>query len=83
MSKTNVTMTVNGASHTVEVEPRELLIHVLREKLNLTGPHIGCENQPLRGLHRRSERQVGEVLHHVRRAGGRQRHHHDRRHGNA
>ena len=43
MSKTNVTMTVNGASHTVEVEPRELLIHVLREKLNLTGPHIGCE----------------------------------------
>lgn len=43
MSKTNITMTVNGASHTVEVEPRELLIHVLREKLNLTGPHIGCE----------------------------------------
>ena len=43
MNKTNVTMTVNGASHTVEVEPRELLIHVLREKLNLTGPHIGCE----------------------------------------
>ena len=43
MNKTNVTMTVTGASHTVEVEPRELLIHVLREKLNLTGPHIGCE----------------------------------------
>ena len=43
MSKTQIQLTVNGESHDLLVEPRELLIHVLREKLNLTGPHIGCE----------------------------------------
>jgi len=34
---------LNGKAVQVEVEPRELLIHTLREKLNHTGPHIGCE----------------------------------------
>ena len=43
MSKTKVAMTVNGKAVEAEVEPRRLLIHVLREDLNLTGPHIGCE----------------------------------------
>jgi carbon-monoxide dehydrogenase small subunit len=38
-----VTLTVNGRSHTVEVEPRSLLVHVLRDDLNLTGTHIGCD----------------------------------------
>ena len=41
--KSAVTMTVNGASRTVEVEPRMLLIHLLREHLNLTGTHVGCD----------------------------------------
>jgi aerobic carbon-monoxide dehydrogenase small subunit len=39
----SVTMTVNGTTHTHDVEPRLLLIHYLREVLSLTGPHIGCE----------------------------------------
>ena len=39
----SVTITVNGASRTHEIEPRLLLIHYLREVLSLTGPHIGCE----------------------------------------
>lgn len=43
MSKQVVKLTVNGEAHEVLVEPRELLVYVLREKLKLTGPHVGCE----------------------------------------
>jgi len=43
MSKRNVSMKVNGKSVSAEVEPRMLLIHYLREHLNLTGSHIGCD----------------------------------------
>jgi len=43
MAKTQISMTVNGQSVDALVEPRTLLIHFLREQLNLTGPHIGCE----------------------------------------
>ena len=38
-----VTFKLNGKEVDVVVEPRELLIHTLREKLAHTGPHIGCE----------------------------------------
>jgi len=38
-----ITVTVNGKSHTSDVEPRTLLVHYLREQLNLTGTHIGCD----------------------------------------
>ena len=41
--KVKVGMTVNGRAVSAEVEPRTLLIHYLREHLNLTGPHIGCD----------------------------------------
>lgn len=34
---------VNGESHQADVEPRLLLVHFLREKLGLTGTHVGCE----------------------------------------
>jgi aerobic carbon-monoxide dehydrogenase small subunit len=43
MSKTQVAMKVNGKPVEALVEPRTLLIHFLREQLNLTGPHIGCD----------------------------------------
>ena len=39
-----VTITVNGTPHTLDIEPRELLVHVLREDLRLTGTHIGCDS---------------------------------------
>ena len=39
----SITVTVNGTAHTAEVEPRTLLVHFLREPLNLTGTHIGCD----------------------------------------
>jgi carbon-monoxide dehydrogenase small subunit len=38
-----VTLTVNGKRHTVEVEGRTLLVELLREKLGLTGTHVGCD----------------------------------------
>ena len=38
-----VTLTVNGKQHTVTVEARTLLVELLREKLGLTGTHIGCD----------------------------------------
>jgi carbon-monoxide dehydrogenase small subunit len=38
-----VTVKVNGKSYTREVEPRTLLVQLLREELSLTGTHIGCD----------------------------------------
>lgn len=38
-----ITVKVNGVSHTHDVEPRMLLVHYLRDVLNLTGTHIGCD----------------------------------------
>jgi carbon-monoxide dehydrogenase small subunit len=38
-----VALTVNGKKHTVEVEGRTLLVELLREKLALTGTHVGCD----------------------------------------
>ncbi len=38
-----ITVTVNGAPHDQEVEPRLLLVQFIREQLGLTGTHIGCD----------------------------------------
>ncbi len=38
-----VAFVVNGAAHSVEVEPRQMLVQVLREDLGLTGTHVGCD----------------------------------------
>ncbi len=43
MAKKHVSFTLNGREVETLVEPRELLIHVLREQLGQTGSHIGCE----------------------------------------
>ena len=43
MEKIRLKMTVNGKEIDVLTEPRQLLAHVLREELKLTGTHIGCE----------------------------------------
>ena len=43
MAKAQITLKVNGKPVEALVEPRTLLIHFLREQLNLTGPHIGCD----------------------------------------
>src|SRR5437868_10595553 len=41
--KREITVTVNGQEYHSEVEPRMLLVHYLREVLDLTGTHIGCD----------------------------------------
>ena len=38
-----ITVTVNGEERSVEVEPRLLLVHLLRHNLGLTGTHVGCD----------------------------------------
>ncbi|GAC1339632.1 MAG: (2Fe-2S)-binding protein [Acetobacteraceae bacterium] len=38
-----VSLTVNGKQHSAEVEGRTLLVELLREKLSLTGTHVGCD----------------------------------------
>ena len=38
-----ITVTVNGEERSLEVESRLLLVHLLREKLDLTGTHVGCD----------------------------------------
>ena len=39
----NISVTVNGTQHASEVETRLLLVHYLRDVLNLTGTHVGCD----------------------------------------
>ena len=43
MSTQHVSVTVNGAAMEADVEPRLLLVHLLRENFGLTGTHIGCD----------------------------------------
>ena len=42
-STVQITVTVNGAAHTNEVEPRTLLVHHIRDAIGLTGTNIGCD----------------------------------------
>lgn len=44
MAKQSITVAVNGAEHTALVEPRWLLVHFIRDVLDLTGTHIGCDS---------------------------------------
>jgi aerobic carbon-monoxide dehydrogenase small subunit len=39
----NISVTVNGTTYERDVEPRKLLIHFIRDDLDLTGSHIGCD----------------------------------------
>ncbi len=43
MSKHEITVNVNGTEHTQTVDARLLLVHFIRENLDLTGTHIGCD----------------------------------------
>jgi carbon-monoxide dehydrogenase small subunit len=43
MAKVPIKVTVNGVEHNIDIEPRLLLVHLLRENLRLTGTHIGCD----------------------------------------
>ena len=43
IAKVGVRVTVNGRKHSLSVEPRLLLVEMLRETLDLTGTHVGCD----------------------------------------
>ena len=43
MAEASVTLTVNGREVSATVDPRTLLVHFLREQLQLTGTHVGCD----------------------------------------
>lgn len=43
VKKIPIQVSVNGKKHALEVEPRMLLVELLREQLDLTGTHIGCD----------------------------------------
>jgi aerobic carbon-monoxide dehydrogenase small subunit len=43
MTTMRVQLSVNGEAHEADVEPRLLLVHLIRETLRLTGTHIGCD----------------------------------------
>jgi aerobic carbon-monoxide dehydrogenase small subunit len=43
MTTMRVQLSVNGEAHEANVEPRLLLVHLIRENLRLTGTHIGCD----------------------------------------
>ena len=44
MAEHEITLTVNGEEHDLEVESRTLLVHALRDQLGYTGPNVGCES---------------------------------------
>ena len=39
----SITLTVNSAEHSIDVEPRLLLVHAIRDVIGLTGTHVGCD----------------------------------------
>jgi len=43
MTKQHITVTVNGEAREADVEPRLLLVHLLRDTFGLTGTHVGCD----------------------------------------
>ena len=43
ISKVAISLKVNSKLHSVQVEPRTLLVELLREQLDLTGTHVGCD----------------------------------------
>ena len=73
-----VALTVNGTRHELELEPRDLLVHVLRERLALTGTNVGCDTSSCGACTVLHRRRVGEVVHRARRPGRRRRDHDDR-----
>ncbi|HKS75486.1 MAG TPA: (2Fe-2S)-binding protein [Terriglobales bacterium] len=43
IERVRIQITVNGKLHKLEIEPRKLLVELLREDLDLTGTHVGCD----------------------------------------
>ena len=74
-----ITVSINGNQHTVDVEPRLLLVHLIRQGLDLTGTHVGCDTTHCGACTVLFDGAPGKELHDVRRAGRRTRDHNGRR----
>ena len=46
-----VNINVNGQDLSTEVEERQLLVHFLRDDMDLTGTHVGCDTSPVSYTH--------------------------------
>jgi hypothetical protein len=57
-----ITLSVNGASHTVDVDPDTPLLWVLRDHLGLTGHEVRLRHRTVRRLHGPCRRRGGAVL---------------------
>ena len=74
-----VRLNVNGTEHELEVEPRLLLVHALRDHLGLTGTHVGCDTSTCGACTIHLDgRPVKVGVHGARRASGRRRDDDDR-----
>ena len=66
-----ITLRVNDQPHSADVEPRTLLVELLREHLRLTGTHVGCDTSQCGACTVHGRRQVGQELHDARGRGRR------------
>ncbi len=69
----HITFVVNGAAHELDVEPRRLLVQALREDLDLTGTHVGCDTSQCGACTVHVDGQADQVVHDARGPGGRRR----------
>ncbi len=60
-----ITLTVNGQSRTLDIDPDTPLLWAIRETLGLTGTKFGCGIAAVRGVHRARQRQGRAVVHHA------------------
>ncbi len=76
-----IQLKVNGKPHKLTVEPRKLLVELLREDLDLTGTHVGCDTTYCGACTVLLNGAAVKVLHHVCRPSGWRRDHDGRRSG--
>ena len=74
----HVSLAVNGVRHELDLEPRELLVYVLRDRLGLTGTNVGCDTSSCGACTVLLNGESVKVLHAARRPGGRDGADHDR-----
>ena len=74
-----VSLAVNGVRHELDLEPRELLVYVLRERLGLTGTNVGCDTSSCGACTVLLDGESVKSLHAARRPGRRRRADDDRR----
>ena len=73
MTTQHITVTVNGEAREADVEPRLLLVHLLRDTFGLTGTHVGCDTSNCGACTVHVDGESAKSLHDARRPGRRSR----------